>query len=76
MYISELCSRISIFTIHGKLLVRWGNEGQDRDRPLFLAPHAIAVDSKGDVYVGEICMANNEVDRGGRTVQKFARKAL
>ncbi len=73
VYISELCKRISIFTIGGKLLVRWGNEGQQRDRPLFFAPHAMAVDSNGDVYVGEVAVTYAKVDRGPRTVQKFAR---
>ena len=74
VYVSELCKRISIFTIDGKLLARWGNEGHDVADPLFMAPHAIAVDSKGDLYVGEVAMAYAKVDRGARTIRKFTRR--
>ena len=41
--------------------------------PLFVAPHAIAVDSQGDLYVGEVSFTESKVDRGARTIQKFAR---
>jgi len=74
VYVSELCKRISIFTISGKLLSRWGNESHDVNDPLFVAPHAIAVDSRGDLYIGEVAMTYGRVDRGSRTIQKFARK--
>jgi len=74
VYVSELCKRISIFTMKGKLLARWGNESHDVNCPLFFAPHAIAVDSKGDIYVGEVAMTYAKVDRRSRTIQKFARK--
>ncbi|GAJ11039.1 unnamed protein product, partial [marine sediment metagenome] len=83
VYVSEISRRVSIFTIEGKLLARWGEgtyiqrstDGQEEDPPpLFLAPHAIAVDSRGDIYVGEIASGVGGVDRGARTVQKFARK--
>ena len=42
---------------------------------MFVTPHAIVVDSRGDIYVGEIRHAMDKVDRGTRAVQKFARKA-
>jgi len=78
VFISELRAGVSIYTIDGKLLTRWGSEVQDTETALFLAAHAIAVDSHGDLYVGEA--PNNfarhysvRVDRGARTVQKFAR---
>lgn len=74
VYVSELCKRISIFTINGKLLSRWGNESHDVNDPLFVAPHAIAVDSRGDLYIGEVAMTYGKVDRGSRTIQKFARR--
>jgi DNA-binding beta-propeller fold protein YncE len=75
VYVSELAPRISIFTIEGKLLARWGNEEYNLDTDLFVAPHAITVDSKGDIYVGEVSMTSAKVDKGSRTVQKFARRA-
>lgn len=73
VYVSELCRRVSIFTINGELLARWGNEGHDVSDPLFVAPHGIAVDSKGDLYVGEVSLTSANIDRGSRTIQKFSR---
>lgn len=75
VYVSELRQRVSIFTIDGTLLARWDSEGQGPDTALFLAPHAIAVDSHGDIYVGEVSMTGFGVDRGPRAVQKFVRKS-
>jgi len=74
VYVSELCLRVSIFTKDGKLIARWGNEGKDKETALFHAPHVIAVDSRGDLYVGEVSMTSAGVDKGPRTIQKFARK--
>ena len=82
VYVSELSRRVSIFTIDGKLLARWGeakmaqrsSDGQEKEPSLFIAPHAMAVDSRGDLYVGEVCKAVGGVDRGARAVQKFARR--
>jgi hypothetical protein len=65
--------RVSIFTIDGVLLARWGNPGLKKEDALFLSPHAIGVDSHGDVYVGDVSMTAMQVDRGARTIQKFAR---
>ena len=75
VYISELCRRISIFTIDGKLLARWGNESHSLEAPLLVGPHVIGVDSRGDIYVGEVATAFAKVDRGARTIQKFRRKS-
>jgi len=75
VYVAELCLRVSLFTLNGELLARWGTEAQqDAETALFVAPHAIAVDSRGDIYVGEVSMAHARIDRGSRTVQKFARR--
>ena len=80
VYVSEIVQEVNIFTTDGKLLTRWGNgrlvtsQGQDKETALFLAPHTIVVDSRGDLYVGEVSMAGFGVDRGPRTVQKFVRK--
>ncbi|GAH67237.1 unnamed protein product, partial [marine sediment metagenome] len=81
VYVSELGQEVNMFTTDGKLLARWGmsrlvSEGQDKKTALFLAPHTIAVDSRGDLYVGEVSMAGFGVNRGRRTVQKFARRSI
>lgn len=74
VYISELCLRVSIFSNDGNPLACFGNEdGKDREQALFLAPHTISVDSRGDIYVGEVSMTYTGIDKGPRTVQKFAR---
>ncbi len=74
VYVSELCCRVSIFTMEGELLARWGNEGHTAEDRLFVAPHVTAVDPWGDLYVGEVAVTHGKVDRGARTIQKFARK--
>jgi DNA-binding beta-propeller fold protein YncE len=74
VYVSELAPGVSIFTFDGRLIARWGNEEKDPATDLFSAPHAIALDSRGDIYVGEVAMTHSKYDKGGRTVQKFARK--
>ncbi len=74
VYVSELTRRVSIFTMKGKLLARWGNGGPIKADDLFIAPHAIAVDMRGDLYVGDVAMTIGKMDRGCRTLQKFVRK--
>jgi DNA-binding beta-propeller fold protein YncE len=81
IYISELPQRISIFTNDGKLLTRLSNkvEGDPwKDTALamkveMVAPHTLAVDSKGDIYIGEVAMTMGKVERGTRVVRKFVR---
>jgi len=74
VYVTELCQRVSLFSSDGKLLTRWSNErGKDKGKALFVAPHAVSVDSRGDIYVGDVSMAAAGVDKGPRTVQKFVR---
>ena len=74
VYVSELGLRISIFTPNGKLLTRWGSPGINKKTELFVAPHTIAVDSKGDLYVGEVAKSFGKVDRGTKALRKFVRK--
>ncbi len=74
IYVSELCLRLSIFSSDGRLLARWGNEvGEDKEMALFLAPHTIAVDSHGDIYVGDVSVRHAKLDRGSRNLRKFVR---
>ncbi len=82
VYVTELSRRVSIFTIDGKLLARWGeatefqssSDEQEKESSLFIAPHAMAVDSRGDIYVGEICKGVGGVDRGPNAIRKFVRR--
>jgi len=78
VYVAELHPRLSIFNRDGKLLARWGNEGRDKDDPLFVNLHAIAVDSRGDIYVAEVMGIHKGTpflaSRATRMIQKFSRK--
>jgi DNA-binding beta-propeller fold protein YncE len=73
VFVSELCKRVSVFTLDGELLTRWGNEQHAIDDPLFYAPHTVATDSNGDLYVGEVAVTYENTDRRERTIQKFER---
>jgi len=81
IYISELHQRISIFLNDGKLLTRLSNkiEGDPwKDTNLamkveMVAPHTLAVDSKGDIYIGDVAKTMGKVDRGTRVIRKFVR---
>jgi DNA-binding beta-propeller fold protein YncE len=46
--------RVSIVTREGKLLARIGAAHAGTEDGAFIAPHTVAVDSHGDVYVGEV----------------------
>lgn len=46
--------RVSVYTRDGQLLARYGHPEEGEAPGQFIAPHGIAVDSKGDVYVGEV----------------------
>ncbi|MFN8525523.1 MAG: peptidyl-alpha-hydroxyglycine alpha-amidating lyase family protein [Chloroflexota bacterium] len=46
--------RVSIVSPEGKLLARFGDPQEGEGPGQFIAPHGIAVDSKGDIYVGEV----------------------
>jgi DNA-binding beta-propeller fold protein YncE len=78
VYVSEITPRISIFNIDGKLLARWGNEGRDKDNPLFVTLHSVAVDSHGDMYTAEVMGIHQGTPflatRTTRMIQKFIRK--
>jgi DNA-binding beta-propeller fold protein YncE len=70
--------RVSVFDQDGHLLSRWGG-GENPCAPGdFFAPHDICLDSRGDLYVGEVMMS-----AGGRkglvphtchSLQKFVRQ--
>ncbi len=75
--------RVSIFNADSQLITRFGKRilggqlelGADRETALFIAPHAIAVDSRGDLYVGCVSQSSEGFDRGPRNLQKFRRVA-
>ena len=55
----NLGPRLSIVDAKGKRIARLGGEnGPGLETGKFLAPHGIALDSKGDIYVGEVGVTN------------------
>jgi DNA-binding beta-propeller fold protein YncE len=65
VYVAELQHRVTIVDSNGKVLAQWGGESS-HEPGQFVAPHAIAVDSRGDLYVGEVLE--------GKRIQKFTRQ--
>ena len=67
--------RISVFDRHGVLINRWGGGANPTAPGDFFAPHDIAVDSAGDVYVAEVIWSaganRGHVSPDCHTLQKF-----
>jgi len=78
VFVSELCLRFSIFSPDGELLARWGTQpGETLENAVFIAPHSVTLDSRGDIYVGEVAWTsyNRHIDRGANVLRKFVRKS-
>ena len=65
LYVAEALQQVSIMDLEGRILSTWGSHGE-RDDQFTDAPHAIWVDSRGDIYVTEVVAANK--------IQKFIRQ--
>ena len=50
--------RVSIYSHKGELLARLGQRPAGLERGQFMSPHGLAVDSRGDIYVGEVAFTN------------------
>jgi streptogramin lyase len=50
--------RVSIYTDKGELLARLGSRPAGLEPGRFVSPHGLAVDSRGDIYVGEVSFTN------------------
>ena len=46
--------RVSIYDTQGNLLARLGNQGEGEEPGRFIAPHGVCIDSRSDIYVGEV----------------------
>ena len=55
VYIAELDQQLSIYTLDGDLITQWGGRQKSEKPGEFIAcPHGIWMDSRGDLYVGEV----------------------
>ena len=57
--------RLSIFTRYGRMVARLGSEVEGDGPGEFIAPHAVTVDSQGNVYIGEVSFTEK-----GRRLEK------
>ena len=57
LYVAELGRRISIFDLKTRVAITsWGGDGGPRETPgeFFGGPHGICLDSKKNIYTGEV----------------------
>ena len=74
----NLGPRISIMDTKGNVLARLGERPEGLDVGQFMAPHGVSIDSRGDIYVGEVAWTHtrsyaNPPDEI-RSLQKLVRK--
>ena len=75
---TDLGPRVSIYDTKGNVLARLGRETEGETPGRFIAPHGICIDSRGDIYVGEVSWTHtrsysNRHDNP-RTLQKLVKK--
>lgn len=75
---NNLGPRLSIVTNEGKLIARLGGDKPGQALGQFMAPHGLAIDSRGDIYVGEVSYTNwptsfpdEPLPKGLRSLQKL-----
>jgi sugar lactone lactonase YvrE len=67
VYVAELEQQISVWTLDGELISKWGGAQRSHKPGEFAyCPHGIWADSRGDLYVGQV--------QGDGALQKFVRK--
>ncbi len=78
-HLPNIGPRLTIVDAEGKLIAHLGGEaGPGLEPGKFIAPHGLAVDSRGDIYVGEVSYAQYErlfpgqsIPKGMRSLQKL-----
>jgi hypothetical protein len=55
IYVAELTQQVSIYNMNGELLSQWGGASpSDKPGEFIACPHGIWIDSRGDLYVGQV----------------------
>jgi sugar lactone lactonase YvrE len=75
--IPNIGPRVSLYSAKGELLARLGHRPAGLEPGQFISPHGLAVDSRGDIYVGEVSFTNwgrrGPIPPGLRSLQKLRR---
>jgi hypothetical protein len=75
----NLGPRVSVLDARGQRVARFGGQFPSEKPGEFIAPHGLVVDSRGDVYVGEVSYTGYgqflKPPRELRSFQKFQRAA-
>ena len=70
--------RVSVYNLHGQLQTRFGEPEEGEGPTQFIAPHGVAVDSRGDLYVGDVAYTirgrHMHPPKHLKCFRKFARK--
>ncbi len=55
VYVAELTQQVSIYSMDGELITKWGGaRPSDKPGEFIACPHGIWADSRGDLYVGQV----------------------
>ena len=77
--VPNLGPRVSLVSVKGEVLAHLGSQPLGEGPGQFIAPHGIAVDSQGDIYVAEVSntywpqLFGKKPDHELRSLQKLAR---
>jgi len=75
----NLGPRISVYALDGTLLARLGDRAAGEEPGQFITPHGLAMDSRGDLYVGECSWSTTgrylDPPRELRSLQKLVRRS-
>jgi DNA-binding beta-propeller fold protein YncE len=65
--------RVTVRNPSGEILAEWG--AQDPQADMYFAPHAITMDSRGDLYMGQVLKSysNGKAPTGRPTLHKYVR---
>jgi DNA-binding beta-propeller fold protein YncE len=70
--------RVSIYDTRGNMLARLGDQPEGEEPGQFIAPHGVCIDSRGDIYVGEVSWTHTgshlNPPRELRSLQKLVRQ--
>jgi sugar lactone lactonase YvrE len=76
----DLPGRVTVFHPDGEIAARWGADSESRTAPgNFIAPHGLAIDGKGSLYVAEVSTTFgglrglSKEDTCAHQIQKFRR---